>query len=147
MIWINPETAALAQPGDEGAVPLYVSIHNGVLHAMIRAETHAHFLAAAESVGLIADGQPVVDIAEIGPLVLEVNVEGAPVRVDERHHVNFWLSSRIVERMDWIGWALVWTYFGQEIAVRNAQEDGVVYEGIELIDPDTVASPSNTLLA
>ena len=94
---------------------------------------------------------PGVTITEIGPLVLtpgtyaEDGTEITPPVMDSRYHVNFWLAPRLVERGLWMQWALAWTENGQP-GTPNHAEESVVYEGIELIDPLTVSSPSNVLL-
>ena len=94
---------------------------------------------------------PGVTITEIGPLVLtpgtyaEDGTEITPPVMDNRYHVNFWLAPRLVERGLWMQWALAWTENGQS-GTPNHAEESVVYEGIELIDPLTVSSPSNVLL-
>jgi len=94
---------------------------------------------------------PGVTITEIGSLVLtpgtyaEDGTEITPPVMDNRYHVNFWLAPRLVERGLWMQWALAWTENGQS-GTPNHAEESVVYEGIELIDPLTVSSPSNVLL-
>ena len=94
---------------------------------------------------------PGVTITELGPLVLtpgtyaEDGTEITPPVMDNRYHVNFWLAPRFVERGLWMQWALAWTENGQP-GTPNHAEESVVYEGIELIDPLTVSSPSNVLL-
>ena len=143
MIYVNPVTATICEPDDPEAVPVYVTIERGCLTAMIRATSREVFLAQAQAVGLLDDdGRPVagVTITEIGPLVL------SDTETDTRHHVNFWLSVEATERIAWIGWALAWTFYGGAITQINALENGAVYLGIELIDPDTVGSRTNVLL-
>lgn len=94
---------------------------------------------------------PGVTITEMGPYALVPAVldadgnEMTPPVMDSRYHVNAWLSPAVVERNNWYQWALAWTTNGQPGA-PNRTEESVVYEGIELIDPLTVSSPSNTLL-
>src|SRR6056297_3364057 len=92
-----------------------------------------------------------VTITEMGPHVLVVgtydedgNEVTAPV-LDNRYHVNFWIGPNLVERGLWKQWALAWTQAGQP-GTPNNQEESVVYEGIELIDPLTVTSPANRML-
>jgi hypothetical protein len=51
----------------------------------------------------------------------------------------------LVERGLWEQWALTWTQNGQP-AQANHNEEAVEYQGIELIDPATVTTPSNILL-
>jgi hypothetical protein len=71
--------------------------------------------------------------------------EITPAVVDSRYHVNFWMAPWLVERNGWEQWALTWTQNGQP-GTPNHAEESVVYEGIELINPLTVTSPSNVLL-
>lgn len=92
-----------------------------------------------------------VTITELGPYVLtpgtydeEFNEITPPV-LDERHHVNFWLSHDLVKLGKWEEWALTWTQNGIA-AQANKNEEAIEFQGIELIDPNTVASPSNVLL-
>ena len=94
---------------------------------------------------------PGVTITEMGPHTLvpatydEEGNEITPAVVDSRYHVNFWMAPWLVERGLWEQWALTWTQNGQP-GTPNHAEESVVYEGIELIDPLTVTSPSNVLL-
>jgi len=94
---------------------------------------------------------PGVTITEMGPHTLvpaiyhEDGNEVTPAVVDGRYHVNFWMAPWLVERNGWEQWALTWTQNGQP-GTPNHAEESVVYEGIELIDPLTVTSPSNVLL-
>jgi len=94
---------------------------------------------------------PGVTITEMGPHTLvpaiydEDGNEVAPAVVDSRQHVNVWMAPWLVERNGWEQWALTWTQNGQP-GTPNHAEESVVYEGIELIDPLTVTSPSNVLL-
>lgn len=94
---------------------------------------------------------PGVTITELGGLVLTPavidadGVEITPAVMDGRFHANFWLNERLVAAGNWQQWALTWTENGQ-VATQNNQEQGVSFQGIELIDPTTVTSPSNTLL-
>lgn len=74
----------------------------------------------------------------------EGNEVTAPV-MDNRYHVNFWLGPHLVERGLWEQWALAWTANGQP-GTPNHAEESVVFQGIELIDPQTVTSPANRML-
>jgi hypothetical protein len=92
-----------------------------------------------------------ITITEIGSHVLTAGVydeDGdettAPV-IDTRYHANFWLGPKVVARGEWMVWATLWTHYGSGI-VANKLEDGTAMRGIELIDPHTIASPSNRLL-
>ncbi|MEC7763397.1 MAG: hypothetical protein VX874_15955 [Pseudomonadota bacterium] len=92
-----------------------------------------------------------ITIAHLGSLVLTPGTyddEGdevtAPV-LDTRHHANFWLPPHMVERGLWKKWAIAWSHHGEQVAESNKAEDALALNGIELIDPATVASPSNVL--
>lgn len=94
---------------------------------------------------------PEVTICEIGNLVLvpgQYDEDGneivAPV-VDSRWHVNFWLDAGLTAEDGWEQWALTWTQNGAPVA-PNAHEEAIAYQGIELIDPTTIATPANVLL-
>ena len=118
--------------------------------AVIDPETQEVITPAVPASGpLIA--APGVTIAEMGPYTLvpatydlEGNEVTAPV-LDNRYHANFWLGPRLVERGLWKQWALAWTANGQPVNPNNAEE-AVALQGIELIDPTTVSSPSNVML-
>lgn len=138
---------------------VYVAIRGGVLKAMVRATDKATFDAQAVSVGLkVTDEEtgalkpaPGVTITEMGPYVLNPATYDAdgnvttPAEVGDRYHVNFWLSPDLVEVGKWEGWALAWSFYGQD-GVPNKNEQSLVYDGIELIDPMTVPTPHNVLL-
>ena len=137
--------------------PAYVSLDRGNLWAMIRATDEATFDAKAQEVGLlVADAggalrpAPGVTIARLGPHVLAPGTydgEGAeitPPVMDSRFHANFWLSPQAVALNGWQGWAMTWTLTGTA-AAANKSEAAVAVAGIELIDPDSVATPGNVL--
>lgn len=139
-------------------VRCYVAIENGILRAMIRAENKMTFDGAALSVGLryINDGGEVatprsVTITELGPYVITpatYDAEGnelTPAVMDNRYHVNFWIDLDGTQDQSWQQWGPIWTLNGQ-VASANASEVAYAYNGIELIDPMTVSSPSNVLL-
>ena len=94
---------------------------------------------------------PGVTITEMGDLVLTpavIDAEGVeitPAVKDGRFHANFWLNADLVAKGEWKQWALTWTENGQAVD-QNSQEEGVAFQGIELIDPATVDSPRNRLL-
>ena len=136
----------------------YVAIENGILRAMIRATDKATFDAAALQVGLRVtneEGDTVtprsVTITELGPYVItpatydEEGNELTPAVVDNRYHVNFWIDLARADALLWQQWAPLWTINGQ-VAAANANEVAYAYNGVELIDPMTVSSPSNVLL-
>jgi hypothetical protein len=131
------------------AVGLKVYI-NPAQPAILDPETQEVITPAVEASGPLIPARGVT-ITEIGPhtLVPAVvdadGVEVTPATIDNRHHVNFWLDAATVARGNWMRWATAWTYYGSDI-VANAEETGVSMNGIELIDPETVKRPSNTLL-
>lgn len=127
-------------------VRVYAAMDRGNLWCMVRTPDKATFDAQALAVGLkIAEESgtlipaPGVTITEIGELLLS---DGT---VDTRYHANFWLNARLVAKGLWTQWALAWTLNGQTVTPNN-QEQGVEFQGIELIDPATVTSPSNVML-
>lgn len=93
-----------------------------------------------------------VTIAKIGALTLTPGTyddegnEVTPPTYDNRFHANFWLGADVVDRGLWKQWAIAWTLNGQDVAQVNADEVAKVLNNIELIDPATVRSPSNTTL-
>lgn len=150
------------EPADP--IPVYVSIRGGYLHAMVRATDKTTFEQQAVAVGLVVpddnmsirrpDGSlrtPVgIDVCEIGPLTLTPGTydgegnELTPPVVDQRYHANFVLSAERTADGAWEQWAVAWSAYGQP-GTPNRAEESLVYSGIELIDPDTVASPSNVI--
>lgn len=118
--------------------------------AVVDPETGEVLTPAVEASGpLIA--APGTTLTELGPITLvagtydEEGNELTPPVVDTRWHVNFWLAPWLVDRGLWKAWGVAWTLNGQPVDPNNTEE-AVVYQGIELIDPLTVTSPSNILL-
>lgn len=123
---------------------------NPAIPAVIDPETNEVIIPAVEASGPLTPA-PGVTIAELGPYTLvpgtydeEGNEVTAPV-LDNRFHANFWLGPHLVERGLWKQWAVAWTQNGQPVNPNNAEE-AVEFQGIELIDPQTVTSPANVLL-
>jgi len=117
---------------------------------VIDPETGEVITPAVEASGPLIPA-PGVTIAEMGDLVLTpavIDAEGVeitPAVKDGRFHANFWLNADLVAKGNWKQWALAWTENGQAVE-QNSQEEGVAFQGIELIDPATVSSPRNRLL-
>jgi len=90
-------------------------------------------------------------VTRIGPHVITPGVydeegnEITPPVVDNRYHVNFWLGAEAVEREEWVTWIQQWMTNGVE-GSPNKNEVTKDFQGIELIDPATVQTPSNVLL-
>lgn len=99
-----------------------------------------------------------VHINHLGPVVITPGTYGedgteltAPV-MDNRHHVNIRLTDPALSRVDeygvikWEKWAMAWSLGGEVDMEINANEVGKVMQGVSLIDPDTIASPSRVWL-
>ena len=136
---------------DEEALLVALTGHtNPAQAAVIDTETEEIITPAIEASGPIIPIRDVT-ITKIGSHVLTAGVydaEGnettAPV-LDTRFHANVWLGPEMVARGEWMQWSTLWTHYGSAV-VANAQEDGTAMQGIELIDPATVAHPVNRLL-
>ena len=118
--------------------------------AVIDPETGEEITPAVPPSGPLRPVQGVT-ITEIGHYVItpgtydEDGNELTPPVLDSRWHVNFWLSHELVQKGDWEQFALAWTINGQPVDPMK-DEEAIEYGGIELIDPNTVKSPSNMLL-
>jgi hypothetical protein len=136
---------------DQQALAVGLKVYtNSAQPAVIDPETEEVITPAVEASGPLIAAKGVT-ITEMGAHVLqqgtydeEGNELTAPV-LDNRYHVNFWLSPDVVERGQWQQWATAWTQNGMPAAANN-QEAAIEFQGIELIDPMTVTSPSNVLL-
>jgi len=90
-------------------------------------------------------------VTYIGPQVLtpatydDEGNELTPAVMDNRFHVNFWLGTEATERGDWINWIEQWMANGT-LAEQNRSEVALEYQGVEVIDPASIQSPSNVLL-
>lgn len=142
--------------------PVYARLFGGILHCMVRATDKNTFDVIAEQVGLLVretteEGQEIVrtskgnTLTRIGPHVLvqgTYDIDGnelTPPVFDTRYHANFWLGEDAVERGEWESWVVQWMSNGT-LAEQNKLEVALKYQGIELIDPSTIVSPSNVLL-
>lgn len=156
MSWeTDPETGYLMVDGQRA----YAAMRGGVLHCMVRAVDQATFWQQAELVGLATRSDPDqplrpvrgVTITEIGPYVITPGTydqdgnELTPPVLDNRWHANFWLDNILVKLGNWEAFALTWTANGQPVDPMK-EEEAIHHAGIELIDPNTVKSPSNMLL-
>lgn len=140
---------------DDTAV--YAKISGGVLHVMTRAVDEDTFNQVALQVGLVVDSNGVlmpadgITITHIGPYVItpgtydDEGVEITPPVLDNRFHVNFWLSPEATKRGEWEAWIVQWMLNGT-LAEQNKSEVALKYQGIELIDPVSIQTPSNVLL-
>jgi len=82
----------------------------------------------------------------ITPAVLDdEGNEVTPAVTDDRYHVNFWLGADVVARGAWKPWIIQW--MASDInGTPNKDESSLAMNGIELIDPLSVTTPSNVLL-
>ena len=99
-----------------------------------------------------------VHINHLGPVVItpgtygEDGVELTASVMDNRHHVNIRLTDPALSRVDeygvlkWEKWAMAWSLGGADDTQVNANEVGKVMQGVSLIDPDTIASPTRVWL-
>ena len=89
-------------------------------------------------------------VTRIGPHVITPAVlddEGnvvTPAVTDDRFHANFWLGSDVTARGNWEQWCIQWMAGAD--GTPNGSEESKATQGIELIDPLTVATPHNVLL-
>lgn len=155
---IIPELDENGDVISETEVRCFVRIAGNTLHAMIRAKDKATFDTQAIGVGLRhinEEGVTItprsVTITELGPYVITPAVldENGNITqeavLDNRYHVNFWIDLNLADPNAWMQWAPAWSMHGVP-ATSNKQEFALVFNGIELIDPNTVRSPSNILL-
>ena len=95
-----------------------------------------------------------VNLDHLGPVIItpgtydeEGNELTAPV-VDNRHHVNIRIAEPALSLRDkygvlvWEKWAMAWSIGGNPDPQINAHEEAVVLEGVSLIDPDSISTPT-----
>ena len=99
-----------------------------------------------------------VNISPLGSVMLTAGVYDAegveitPPTFDTRYHVNIRLIDPALSRTDeygvlkWEKWSMAWTLGGDDDLETNAAEVGKVMQGVSLIDPDTISSPSQVWL-
>lgn len=135
---------------DAKALEVGLKVHTNPAQPEVLDEEGNVLSPAVEASGPLIPA-PGVTITEMGSHVLTLGTydedgnEVTPPVLDNRYHVNFWLAHSLVERGLWKQWALAWTANGQPGA-PNHTEESVAFQGIELIDPQTVTSPANRML-
>lgn len=145
---------------DGTPVEIYVEMTDGMVDAMIRATDLATFKAAALSQDLYyddGDGNLVpsegVNIDHIGPIMGVDSESGEPVVIDERYHLNLRIAEPALSKLNdagypkWKATAIAWTIYGSDDPEINSAERAKILNGVALIDPDTVASPSRVWFA
>lgn len=90
-------------------------------------------------------------VVRLGPHVItpatydDEGNELTPAVMDDRYHVNFTLGPEATARGEWITWIEQWMANGT-LADQNKSEVALEYQGVEVIDPASIQSPSNVLL-
>ena len=174
MNYTNENGRLIVVQEDGTEVPVYARLSGGVLHCMVRATDEATFDAAGLQVGLLQHENPAQDavlddegnevspavpasgeiipvsgatVTRIGPHVITPAVldeDGAvvtPAVTDDRFHANFWIR----EDSDWETWIVQWMASDIE-GTPNKDESSLAMNGIELIDPLSINTPTNVLL-
>lgn len=156
--------SAMIEDQNGTLVEIYADMSSGHVDTIIRAKDRATFDAAALARGItyLMPGSdtvklsPGVNVDHIGPVTLTPatydaeGVEITPAVIDSRHHVNMRIGEPALSRMDddvptlerWKVTAILWSMNGTPVAAVNAAEDAVALYDVELIDPDTISSPS-----
>jgi hypothetical protein len=154
------EIPSLTDPEVMVSVP--VQMRGGRVYMTTRADSRAAADEAAVGAGLMLqrtreDGSTylvepaTVSRVPVGPVVItpgtydeEGNDLTAPV-IDSRHHDNWLLTPTQMHasgRPLWEVTVLSWVANGSPLPQANAAEQGVRYGTVELIDPETISSPS-----
>lgn len=148
---------------DRSGVPVevYVRDAGGRIEGMARAVDRETFEAGAVGSGLMVevevDGEivrkpaPGVDLSVIGVISKHDPDTEMPQVIDGRYHVNLLISSPALDATtdgypNWQSTAINWTLHGTPDAEVNARESALVFQGISLIDPDTIKSPDRVWL-
>ena len=135
------------------AVGLQVGLlryENPAQDAVVDPETGEEITPAVPASGAVIPTQGNT-VTRIGSHVItpatydEEGNEVTPAVMDDRFHVNFWLSPEATKRGEWESWIVQWMSNGT-LAQQNKSEVALKYQGVELIDPLTVGTPSNVLL-
>lgn len=140
---------------DGSPVDVYVKMTDGMVDAMIRATDLVTFEAAALSQDLyyedeegnlvVSDG---VNIDHIGPIIGTDPETLEPVTIDERHHLNLRIAEPALSKLNdagypkWKATAIAWTIYGSDDPEINRSERAKILNGVALIDPVTVSTPS-----
>jgi hypothetical protein len=173
MIYLNPNDYSVVEADFPNAIPLLASWRGGRILMMGRATSREvmHFtLVQAElmfpQVSMDWEGTRYtygrdVDATEEQPYAYDprsadmprikltpgtYDAEGNELTAptfDARYHANILLGPRIVARGTWKEPLLNYYRFGALVGQKNAEEVAYAVGGVELIDPDTIRSPSN----
>lgn len=156
---INSETGRLEVNG----TPVYATM-SGRLDCMVRCPNEDTFNAVALQVGMLSEqtdsegntylvSNPDVDISRIGSVTLnpgeyDFDTETYVVEpiIDYRYHVNFRLGSKALESGAWETWIVQWMTEGTQAVQINKNEQAIEHLSVELIDPQSIATPTNVWL-
>jgi|DEB0MinimDraft_6_1074348.scaffolds.fasta_scaffold11664_7 hypothetical protein len=169
MIYLNPNDYSVVDADLPNAIPLLASWQGGRILMMGRATSRTvlhNTLIAAKLMfldlvtGQITYGRE-VDAVEEQPYAYDPRVAPMPRIVltpgtydeegneltaptfDSRYHANILLGPDIVARGTWKEPLLNYYHNGALVGEKNADEVAYTVGGVELIDPDTIRSPSN----
>jgi len=169
MIYLNPNDYSVVDADFPNAIPLLASWQGGRILMMGRATSRTvlhNTLIAAKLMfldlvtGQITYGRE-VDAVEEQPYAYDPRVAPMPRIVltpgtydeegneltaptfDSRYHANILLGPDIVARGTWKEPLLNYYHNGALVGEKNADEVAYTVGGVELIDPDTIRSPSN----
>jgi len=152
---------------DAEPILVFVRFTGGMLDAIVRATDAATFETAARWAELKYEITETVTDPEtdetseegtgewvVSPGV-HIDIIG-PVQVgetwDTRYHANIRIADPALSKVDeygvlkWEKWAAAWTLGGEPDEQVNKNEVAKVLQGVSLIDPDTIASPSRRWL-
>lgn len=172
MIYLNPNDYSVVDADFPGAIPLLASWHGGHILMMGRATSRDAMHNALVQAGLmtaevtlehgtryfydsdvdVTEEQPYDYDPRSAPMPRIVRTPGvyeadgnettAPT-FDPRYHANMLMGPLIVNRGAWKTPLLNYHFHGALVGERNREELAYAVGGVELIDPDTIRSPSN----
>jgi hypothetical protein len=161
MIYLDPVDHSVTDASAPGAIPLLASWQGGRILMMGRATSRDvmhQTLVAADLLFERTDPEwedvryyygPDVDATEEQPHPYDGRAAPMPRIVlsdgsfDSRYHANLLLGHAIVARGTWKTPLLNYHFHGTLVEQKNADEVAYEVGGVELIDPDTIRSPSN----
>jgi len=137
---------------EDEPILVFVRFAGGMLDAIVRATDADTFETAARWAELKYENDDGEWVASPG---VNIDVLG-PVQVgetwDTRYHANIRIADPALSKVDeygvlkWEKWAMAWTMGGEDDTQINKAEVGKVLQGVSLIDPDTISSPSRRWL-
>lgn len=161
MIYLNPDDYSVVTADFPNAIPLLASWRGGRILMMGRATSRSvmhQALVAADLLFERTDPEwqgvryfygPDVDAVEEQPydydqrsaIMPRIDLSGGGF--DSRYHANLLLGLGIVARGTWKTPLLNYYFHGSLVGEKNADEVAYEVGGVELIDPDTIRSPTN----